>query len=508
MKSLLPLVTGLLVLSVAVSSCSTVRLVSSSDAQLPGQALAWDWTASDCAALAAAIKACDDYSQTSIEAIYGAYLKLDRRSASGAELTEIKFALMQWQHRGKTYLLSLLKNEAADSLDISRRLAALHVTISPEENRILAAAGLDTGRNTRPAEVPFIKPSRDSDWGWQRILATKTLADYPRDEQGRVVYAGCTFVPGDVLLVNLANPSEGVFTAFTNEENYAYHAAMYLEIEKDGLRFPCVYESFEHGTRIVPLATYLSPSHSLFVEVLRWQDLTPNAALLGKMVLEELGKEHGFNLSMEDGDISRIRSYVTCTTTFTPFLAAAGCPLPASRTPIAPGALPNMQAAGIKVGEFLTPRDFMLMRELAPAGIVSNDRLGLYASSTMAISQVRTAFSSGLWNPEKEPDFQLYLDAVGSVRNKTFLVGPLLLWIFGFNDITFPDGPKAALAAILCLEEIVDKAVEDLEKVLAASPEILDQPALFSIHALGAEPRIAGMLDKGLTKVKAWFKPR
>ena len=67
------------------------------------------------------------------------------------------------------------------------------------------------------------------------------------------------------------NPSEGIFTVFSREENYSPHLGVYVEIEVDGKVFPCIYEIHERGIRTVPLNIYLSPAFTSYVEVYRFK---------------------------------------------------------------------------------------------------------------------------------------------------------------------------------------------------------------------------------------------
>jgi hypothetical protein len=491
-------------------------------------------------------------------------MELDRRTTSRADLVEAKFTLIQWHQRCKRHLMEVLA-QAADRVDVvaaaatTRRIADLDVALTAEEMgkvtdaiRVVstsahAAAGdadsAPSGRgalysafaalcgsqgnrphNTAfwkrlpteaaarwrdssaegPSVVPAIIPSRESTWPFQRILGQPELRDYARDTEGRVVYRRITFVPGDVLLVNLANPSEGLFTNFSVTDNYSYHAAVYVEIENDGTRIPCVYESYEHGTRVVPLCTYLSPSHTMCVEVLHWRQApSGSASRLSAAVRAELSREHGFNLWLDTAHDAGGR-YITCTTAIGNALQAAGFPVPDVLSQIDAGAGRNLATLGVHTDSFLSPGDFFTMEGLAPSGFIDNGRWQLYAAAAIGNDWVHGILSTGSIAPGRDGTYRFYLWGANTILTRSFPFR-VLLSVFGFTEGNFPSGPPGVLALVLRLEEVMDAGVLRIERALTGDPGLfLDRPS-FSIHNLVRDPRMKALASRQLGAIAKWF---
>jgi hypothetical protein len=467
---------------------------------------------------------------------------------------EAKFALLQWHERARLRLLGAVaaaagRSDAGVAAAAIRSLAELRVALRGEEmarvadavrrleargptsatgGAVDAFAALCVSQGDRPrndplwqgfppeaaagrraaeegpAIVPAITPSRESPWTLARILASPGLGDYARDEEGRVVYRGIAFTPGDIFLVNLANPSEGLFTVFAGTPNYSYHAALYVEIESGDRRIPCVYESYEHGTRVVPLCTYLSASHTMCVEVLRWRQRPAQAASrLSAAVTAELGREHGFNLWLDTAHDEAGR-YITCTSAMGFVLAAAGFPLPSTATPIDPGAGANLAALGAQTGSFFSPGDFLAMQELEPTGFVDNGRWTLYVAAAIANDWVHEQLSTRPVHPEVDGTYRFYRWGARTVLSRSF-PSAVLLSVFGFTERTFPAGPADLLALVLRLEEELDAGVLAIEKTLRERPELFVGPPVFSIHGLVRSDWARGLAAKQLAPVARWF---
>jgi hypothetical protein len=541
------------VLAVALSSCAGTPPPLDSAHLDSVVSASWKWANPDVARWASAVELCTECTSEEVTAINRGYLDLDRRTSSRADLVEAKFLFIQWHERCKRRLLEALAG-AASRADVAAvasatsRLAQLGVTLRADEMekvadvvRVASAAAGDAAsvlaafaklcasqgsspRNATywkrlPAEaaarwrdaafagpslVPAITPSRESRWTIQRILSRPELREYARDDQGRVVYRGITFVPGDVLLVNLANPSEGLFTDFSATDNYSYHAAVYVEIENDGARVPCVYESYEHGTRVVPLCTYLSPSHTICAELLHWSQAPSDAAAaLSAAVTAELSREHGFNLWLDTAHDAGGR-YITCTTAIGNVLQAAGFPLPDVLSQIDSGAGRNLAELGVRAGSFFSPGDFFAMTGLAPSGFVDNGRWQLYAAAAIGNDWVHRMLSGGSIAPKRDGTYRFYLWGATTIVTKSFPYRALLS-VFGFTETNFPAGPPEALALVLRLEEELDAGVLKMEQMLTDSPGIfLDQPG-FSIHNLVRDPRIGAMAGRQFAAIARWF---
>jgi hypothetical protein len=391
------------------------------------------------------------------------YLALPRAEINRADLFELKFAYLQWRHR--------------------------FTQPSP---------------TVGPSLLPAFQASRESPWTWQRILNEPRLADYTRDSDGHVLYRGCSLQPGDLLLVNLANPSEGIFTFFAAEDNYAYHLALYVEIAWQGRLVPCVYESYEHGTRIVPLNSYLAPGHTWSVEVLRLPDLPQDSGQrLSQAVLAELQRPHAFDLSLSP-DAESTGRLITCTSAVGNVLKQAGITLDLQPSRINPVLGANLQLLGARSTSFIVPSDFLRLPGLEPVGFIDNDGLDWYVATALTLSRLRAIFGSGQVQPTRDCSYRFYLWGVEEITNKRPIMADLLLGIFQFTAENFPQGDSRLLALALRLEEEIDATVSHLQARLASDHTWRQSPD-FSIHGLMQDAYWQDQAQRELAGIQAWF---
>ena len=489
------------------------------------------------------------WSPAEIEAVSASFRELPRNEVCRGDLLELKFGLQHWRIKGRTALQQKLlaarsASEALEALRGLNRLASVNaapeliavgkkLTSFPDQRDELLAGFAELvvlqgdSEKTRevqdelpqgfrptlplyadgPELVPDIPASRESSWPFERILSTPALSHYLRDADGRVRYRGMSFKPGDLLFVNLTNPSEGLFTSFVSEENYAYHLALYVELEKDGLKFPCVYESYEHGTRIVPLVTYLNPRHTLYVEVYRFREFPKESdARLGAAVLETLPLPHGFNIYIH-AEKSAGGRYITCTTAVTQVLRQVGFAFPDFRTQIQPGVQKNLANIGILASEMQTPSDFLLLADqVSIVGWHDNLNWKRHLASTLTTRYLTRLLETRNLDPGDDGVVGVYRFGTRAIQQDTFLLGGLLRWTFGFTKNTFPTGPTDALAFILRLEEKMDSAVEKVEGDLRRNNAFYESTPWFSVHGAFSDPQLASLVADRFSVSNNWFK--
>ena len=482
------------------------------------------------------------WSAEQIDRINNAVIQLERNKLNRSDLLELRVGLSQWRLRGRQHLckialatqepalfqsaleslialaavlpqetLSGLANQAnrfskREHTQLLQRLTSLQG--DPKKAVVLSTLAIKaSATDLMPNFVPEIKASRASDWTTERILSTPALSRYQRDQQGHVIFRGLHLAPGDLLLVNLANPSEGLFTSFTKTTNYASHLALYVELRNGNHLYPCVFESYEHGIRIVPLITYFNPSHTHFVEIYRFRSQPKNATLkLDKAVISALAKPHGFNIHIDEAK-SQNGKYITCTTAITRILLQAGFAIPTQSTPIAPFVQSNLERLGIYARQFLTPSDFMHMPQLQVLGWIDNQHWQLKLSSFLAVSLFNQAISTRILEPRHDGAYMIYRFGSKNILQDTFVLGGLLRWFFGFTPDNFPAGPADGLAFVLRVEEEMDAAVLAIAEDFANNADFYLEQNWFSIHATFANTQVKRLVANHFSAIETWFEP-
>ncbi len=457
-----------------------------------------------------------------IRTIRQGYLDVNRRISSRGELVDMKFALLSLEEAVIRRAIAAIAGDGDPAVNNSaiQVLTAADAFMTREELSVLQAA--ESEGNASLADVladqaildfaPRIPPSRESRWDWQRIQARPelTIGNYPKDSQGRVLLRGAALESGDILMVHLKNPSEGLFTAFAEEPNYSYHAAMYIELAGELGVYPLILESYEMGLRVVPAASYFRGDHTAFIEVLRWPDdgaggtTGGRSTRLAEAVARNLGQSWGFNITLND-DISLTENYISCVTTLTLPLGEAGYPLPGTLTGISAAAVANFARVGTEARPFITPSDFLTMDELSPVAIINNRGLELLIAASLANNDLNTRFERRVLAPD-DGMWRLYRSAVRGVQNRRFLVEPVILGIFGYSRETFPLGTPDILALVLRLEEEIDKAVLDMEEHLMENRDLLYAGRVIRMSAVLLNPVFRDVSAAAMTGLDNFFE--
>jgi hypothetical protein len=463
--------------------------------------------------------------ENTISEIRSEYLLVPRLGSDRRSLAEMKYALLSWEDAMIRRILADLARDpdTQETRALLRALLRLGPVLNDEEIanlEILRDTSSDISQEIAAIILslqqeldfaPYVPPSRHSSWDWKRISVTDELSidNYPYEwPSRRVMLRGAALESGDILLVHLKNPSEGLFTAFAEEPNYTYHAAMYLELEGENGIFPVVFESYERGIRVVPAASYFRADHTAFIEVMRWDPAvnTPRRrARLEEVVISALGESWGFNITLDDA-VSDSDNYISCVTALTTALARAGYPVPETRTGISSAARENFLRVGTEAMPFLSPSDFLSMPELTAVAIVDNRGIDMLLAAALANDHLRRQFEEKTLEPD-DGDWRFYRGAVRNVQNRTFLVAPVILGIFGYNQQTFPLGTAEILALVLRLEEEMDPAVEAMEEYLGENRDVLYGGGVVSISALLADPWYRDLAAGAMAGTDAFFSP-
>ena len=537
-------------LAIAVIGCATVKMptIDSERLSSPGT-----YTYGHSAAQAFAEELSDSLSEpipaVAVEAVVRRFVDLPRNEISRSDLFEIKFRYQHWRHAVYDRVINAAL-EAATPTALQEQIKVL-IALSPSvqihdlktiyENALPWAessefrtmiesfvelvmrqgdtritrevfngqiSSLDSEAASSNLDGPGkrirIPPSYKSAWPFERWSKHEEFSLYARGPEG-VVYRGIEFVPGDILIVNLQNPSEGLFTVVLEGRNYSPHMAIFVEVETEIGSFPAVYEIHQVGVRLVPLHIFLSDLVSSYVEVFRHKDAPSDwKDRLNTASLDILSNEQGFNLFADDehrdGD-----HYLTCVTAVQHLVESSGV-LPSYPAPndVSPGTLVNMKPLGFEATEYHSPTDFLTWDQLALIGIIDN---GGYTDD-IARQLVNELLSERMDELPLRLDggaYRIFRWASGLVLRQVPVAAPLLRATFGYSKENFPMGTKELLAFMELVQMDINKPVGNLKPVLNELLSEYTSTSSFSIHSLIEDPEMRKAVDDSMVPLDRWF---
>ncbi len=546
----------MIALILGLGACSTYKYAVELEQDYPrmGEDYKYEFNSAAARELAATIKDSVTVSKDGvykISEVMDAYLKFDRVKATRSDLVELKFRLEHWAYVLKSRLLEAINATSAidETLQLLNTYQQLQIfssqsqliamgmhfkeltqgwTLGPDLKNayimlILKQGDFQLTRNVMKEvslqdEIEMvqkshrdgpqidlkIKASRKSKWPYERWSGLDEMSDYYR-EDGKVVYKGLTLQSGDILLINQHNKSEGVFTFFTEQENVGAHMAVYIDMEQDGKHFPAIYEAHENGLRLVPLHNYFNQRFSSYVEVYRYKKIPDDWGQKLSDMTKVIKKEpHGFNVwgNYEKSETNR---YISCATLCTILLERTGQEYPGDNSIVPAMAQTNFIHFGTEIKAILSPSDFTTDPRLSLVGWIDNDFHVKHVASHLMNRQFNNYFNNYHARP-RGSFYGVYHWGTKRIVRNSFIIGPLLLASFGYNQHNKPDGPAALLAFVLIAEEGLDKAGEHLEKDVEhlILPYYADKE--FSIHEFEQKPEMREALVKEMQKIAGWFK--
>jgi hypothetical protein len=485
-----------------------------------------------------------------ITAVYRTYSALNRNAIPTSDLLELKFTMQHWRLFLKAHYDKRLMDSqsAAEAVNLLRQMSSLSVyieetfldrigrhltTLSPDifkEHRELGEAftklavlqgdpeitdrlvemfGLKSFYQPGlsldgPRKKVDIVPSFGTDWSFDKWSKIPELSQYERTD-GKVRYRGLTLEPGDIFLVNLRNPTEFIFTAVTQEDNYTLHMAMYVEIEKNGRVFPAVYEIHEKGLRLVPLNVFFLPRFISYTEVYRFKNRPAGwAALLNTATQRVLREPHGFNLHADETK-SRYNRFLTCTTAITYLLGETKQSYPVAAGLISSTTQKNLVQLGVFIDRILTPTDFYRYPDLEFVGCVDNG----FFTDHITIECIRVKFNEYLSTYTVKPGGLSYTIAKSAIelnRKRIFILEPFLRSSFGFTKDNQPDGPPALMSFYLMADEEAHNVFIRLHPVLEKELASYNAQTSFSIHSFIANPKIEYCTELAMKNIREFYE--
>ncbi|WP_145167423.1 hypothetical protein [Rubripirellula lacrimiformis] len=260
-----------------------------------------------------------------------------------------------------------------------------------------------------PAPLARMRPSR----GTNRLDPIGWLRD---PEMGRVEFVdgnpdhvrvrGIELRSGDIGIVELEHPGDGIFDSFLQQPGLAPHAMLYLSRrvlgrDRQPLIQPSLLEMFEGGWRTVPLTTALSPRFSWYSEWVRPTGLPDD---IGQGLSRELDHLEPIAFDFQSRRIPKGGHFATdwgqpsasCTNLIRIPFERLGIELPYPTTEIDRGAVRNLDLIGLQgIGPIHTPTNMLNESGFEKVGIIDNAVPELAYAQAMVVGRPQLGHTFG-----------------------------------------------------------------------------------------------------------------
>jgi hypothetical protein len=386
----------------------------------------------------------------------------------------------------------LITQHRVGDLESSRKLCELCADFGDPSAARMVVERLDsTGRYMRrlgPAVKAQFQPIRKSrrgfdpsEWLYDASMSEIEFVDGNPDH---IRVRGIELRSGDMGIVELNHPGDGILQSFLVEPGLAPHAMLYVtrrvrDSDSRVLLQPSLVEIYEGGWRSVPVTTGLSPHFSWYSEWVRPPILPEN---VGEMLSKSLdGMEtiafdfqsrripRGGMFSPESGSPS-----ATCTNLIRiPFERSGIDWLPYETTPIAPGAQVNLARIGVHIPDGVhTPSNILGSKAFTKIGIVDNgspewgfaqqlvngrpefiDTIGgMFSQREVLIENLPNWRSIGNWRSACEA-------AKVSIAQSCGILGSVARTSFGYKKEAIPSSASDTTIAFYLRTEVVSSSI-------------------------------------------------
>ena len=342
--------------------------------------------------------------------------------------------------RGESVQRLLQRQREVGNASSGRALACLLADhgISEEARRGLSELCAPSAlfRRLGPARNAKFRPSRKSaNFDHSKWLLQKDMSDldFVDGDPDRIRIRGIELRSGDIGIVELNHPGDGLMECFLEQPGVAPHAMLYvtrrMKNPKSGelLYQPSVLEIFEGGWRSVPITTALHPEFSWYSEWVRpkidGKELGNN---LGEVLSASINTMEVFSFDFQarrtptGGKYTREfgGSCASCTNLIrVPFERAGIDKLPYPITKLAPIAARNLAVLGMpEMPGIHTPTNILNDSEYEKIGVVDNGCPELGYAQALVVGRPELPETFGGWMSNKKLNLE-NLPNWKSVRN-------------------------------------------------------------------------------------------
>ncbi len=238
-----------------------------------------------------------------------------------------------------------------------------------------------------PSPMASIRPSRGSSrldpvgWLVQPAMGDLEFVDGNPDH---IRVRGIELRSGDIGIVELEHPGDGIFDSFLQTPGVAPHAMLFVSRrikiagQSQPLIQPSLLEIYEGGWRTVPVTTGLGPRFSWYSQWVRPTGLPDD---IGRRLSEQLETMESIAFDFQSRKIPEGGSFpsswgspsASCTNLIRIPMERAGVSLPYPTTEIHAGAIRNLELLGLPgIGPIHTPTNLLNDSGFDPVGVVDN----------------------------------------------------------------------------------------------------------------------------------------
>lgn len=252
-----------------------------------------------------------------------------------------------------------------------------------------------------PAYCKGIRPSRGSsrsnpsNWLNKPAMGQVEFVDGNPDH---IIVRGVSLRSGDIGIVELNHPGDGIFDSFLKTPGLAPHAMLYVSqrvrlVGGETLIQPSLFEIYEGGWRLVPVTTGLNPRFSWYSHWMRPPGLPDD---IGHRLSEQIDALEQVAFDFQSRRIPAGgqftvdwgRPSASCTNLIRIPFERVGIELPYPTTEVDPGASENLDRLGLPgIGPIHTPTNMLNDSGFESIGFVDNGFAELAYAQAMVVGR-------------------------------------------------------------------------------------------------------------------------
>ncbi len=403
-------------------------------------------------------------------------------------------------------------------------------------------ASADLFRRLGPERLSKFRPSRKTtgfDPSQWLVQSSMTELEFVDGDPDRIRIRGIELHSGDIGIVELNHPGDGLLESFLVEPGVAPHAMLYLtrrvldRTTNETLYQPCAFEIYEGGWRCVPITTAIHPEFSWYSEWVR-----PN--IEGRALPGDIGNRlNDVIANMEtfafDFQARKVPaggyfpddfggSCASCTNLIrVPFERAGIGSLTYPVTKLVSKAASNLAVLGIpEIDGIHTPTNILNNSGFAKIGIIDNGEPELGLSQALVVGRPDWSDTFGGWMSQKDlqlenlPNWKSVMNWKSAwealrvrIGQSESTVGQAIRRLLNVQDDEVPKSVSDTTIAFY-LRSDMEAGHIIANRIYPAVVAMLDQsPALLTLSQLRADPWIVEQVREGLLesalKKENWY---
>lgn len=403
-------------------------------------------------------------------------------------------------------------------------------------------APVEMFRRLGPERIAKFRPSRKTggfDPSQWLTESSMTKVEFIDGNPDRIRVRGIELHSGDIGIVELNHPGDGLLESFLERPGVAPHAMLYVTrraldpITNETLYQPSALEIYEGGWRCVPITTSLHPEFSWYSE---WVRPNIDGSALSKDIGQRLSdaiatmETFAFDFQARKAPTGGYfpeefgGSCASCTNLIrVPFERAGISGLPYPVTPLAPCAASNLAILGIPtMAGIHTPTNILNDSGFMKIGIVDNGEPEMGLSQALVVGRPDWADTFGGWMSQKDlqlenlPNWKSVMNwksAWESLRirigQSESAVGQAIRRLLNVEDDEVPKSVSDTTIAFYLRSDLEARHIITNRVHTAVLAKLAESSELPLLSELRADPSITRQVREGLLasalKREAWY---